>query len=66
VNSHRNFSSTIGSKRLTGVTNWARNRNAKLLLGEFAGGNNAGCNVAITDMLNYIHNNDDVWLGWTW
>jgi hypothetical protein len=63
-------SETIGQERLVAVTNWLRNNNRKGFLGEFAVANSTiGAGIgdeAITNMLNYIEANDDVWLGWTW
>jgi endoglucanase len=63
-------SATIGQERLVSITNWLRDNNKKAFLGEFAVANSTiGAGVgdeAITNMLNYIDNNDDVWLGWTW
>jgi endoglucanase len=63
-------SQTIGVERLTAVTNWMRNNNRKAFLGEFAVANSTiGAGIgdeAITNMLAYMNDNDDVWLGWTW
>jgi endoglucanase len=59
-------STTIGSQRLTGFTNWLKNNNKKGFLGEFGGGANATCNAAIDDMLKHIESNASVWLGWSY
>jgi endoglucanase len=63
-------SATIGQERLVAVTNWLRDNNRKAFLGEFAVANSTiGAGIgdeAIANMLNYMDNNDDVWLGWTW
>lgn len=63
-------SSTIGRDRLTGFTDWLRTNNKKGFLGEFAvAASTIGSGIgdeAITNMLGYIENNADVWLGWTW
>jgi endoglucanase len=59
-------SSTIGSQRLQAFTGWARANGYRALLGELAGASNATCNLAVTDMLNYVQANTDVWAGWTW
>jgi endoglucanase len=66
-------SETIGQERLVAVTNWLKTNNRKAFLGEFAvanstiggGPSNIG-DEAMTNMLQYIEDNDDVWLGWTW
>ena len=58
--------STIGSSRVSDATGWLR-ANGKLgILGEYAGGPNTICMDAITDMLNYMEDNSDVWKGAMW
>lgn len=59
-------SSTIGSQRLAEVSSWARTNNKKIFLGEFNFGNNSTCNAAAEDMLRYIDNNLNVWIGWSY
>jgi endoglucanase len=63
-------SATIGVERLTAVTNWLRDNNRKAFLGEFAVANSTiGAGIgdeALANMLTYINDNNDVWLGWTW
>ena len=63
-------SATIGVERLTAVTNWLRDNNRKAFLGEFAVANSTiGAGIgdeALANMLTYMNDNDDVWLGWTW
>jgi endoglucanase len=59
-------SSTIGSEKLKDFTEWLRKNNKLGFLGEFAGGRNDICYLALDDMLNYIDANSDVWLGWTY
>ncbi len=60
------ISTTIGSERLSGWVKWLRDNKMRGMLGEFAGGNNATCNAAVTDMLTYMMANSDVVDGWTW
>lgn len=60
------ISSTIGSERLAGWVKWLRDNKLRGMLGEFAGGNNATCNAAVTNMLTYMMTNADVVDGWTW
>lgn len=59
-------SETIGRERLVAFVNWLRKHERKGFLGEFAGANNARCNVAVRDMLEFIHASGDVLVGWTW
>jgi endoglucanase len=66
-------SATIGRERLVDFTNWLHANNKRGFLGEFAVPNSRiGSNAnqigdeAIDNMLDYIEENDDVWLGWTW
>lgn len=66
-------SATIGQERLVAFTNWMHSNNRRGFLGEFAVANSkigtSGSQIgdeAIHNMLNYIENNDDVWLGWMW
>ena len=63
----------IGVKRLTNFTNWLKQNNLKGFLGEFAvansrigdGEDDVGDEV-IDNMLDYMEENSDVWIGWTW
>ncbi len=59
-------SSTIGSERLSAFTDWLRQYKKIGFLGEFGTANNDTCNQALENMLSYIEQNQDVWLGWTW
>ncbi|MHC2018736.1 glycoside hydrolase family 5 protein [Methylobacterium sp. CM6247] len=56
-------SQTIGVERLTAITNWARETGAKLYLGEFGVAANALSLTALTNMLNFVEQNADVWQG---
>ncbi|WP_369935610.1 glycoside hydrolase family 5 protein [Xanthomonas tesorieronis] len=58
-------SATIGSEKLQGFTAWLRANGYKGFLGEFGASSNATCMAALDDMLGYVHDNADVWLGWT-
>jgi endoglucanase len=60
------ISPTIGSERLAAFTGWLREHGQRGFLGEFAGGRNDTCYAALDDMLAYINQNSDVWLGWTY
>ncbi|GAA0746582.1 glycoside hydrolase family 5 protein [Ideonella azotifigens] len=65
-NSANCVSTTIGVERLSGFTAWLRSHGKRGFLGEFAGGNNATCQAAVTGMLDHLGANRDVWNGWTW
>lgn len=54
-----------GENRLGDVTQWARKNKWSLYLGEFAGGNTAQCAIEVSDHINYMESNRDVWKGWT-
>lgn len=57
---------TIGSQALKGFTQWLRANGKQGFLGEFAGGNNDACRAAVSDLLDHLDANKDVWVGWTW
>ncbi len=59
-------SATIGSERLKAATAWLKSTGKKGILGEFAGGSNAQCKSAVTDLLTYMAANKDVWTGALW
>jgi endoglucanase len=59
-------SRTIGSERLKTFTTWLGEHGQKGFLGEFGGARNDTCYAALDDMLGYIDQNQDVWLGWTY
>jgi len=59
-------SSTTGSEGLKVFTQWLRDNKFKGFLGEWAGGRNSVCYQAIQDITNYIDQNSDVFLGWSW
>jgi len=59
-------SGTVGIERLTAFTAWLNTNGKRGFLGEFAGGNNSTCQDAVTQMLNYMETNSNVWVGWTW
>jgi endoglucanase len=61
----------IGVSRLTDFTNWLRANNLRGFLGEFGlawsriAPGDIGA-ATLTNMLDFLQNNADVWLGWTW
>lgn len=59
-------SRTIGSERMKGFVGWLREHKKKGFLGEFAAADNSTCNAAVKDMLDYLHANADVIVGWAW
>lgn len=56
----------VGATRLAAFTKWLRENNKKGFLGEFGWGDNAGCKVEATALLNHIKANSDVMIGWTY
>jgi endoglucanase len=56
----------IGVQRLSGVTQWLRTHNRRGFLGEFGVPRTELSYQALDRMLNFIHMNDDAWLGWTY
>jgi aryl-phospho-beta-D-glucosidase BglC (GH1 family) len=59
------YSETAGSSALQGFTEWARSLGFKAFIGEFAGTyTDPVCVKAIPDMLNFVINNQDVFVGW--
>ncbi|HEY0333325.1 MAG TPA: glycoside hydrolase family 5 protein [Stenotrophomonas sp.] len=59
-------SASIGVDKLRGVTEWLRQQGRQGFLGEFAGGPGEVCQQAVDNLLAFIEQNSDVWLGWTW
>jgi endoglucanase len=59
-------SRTIGVERLKEATAWLKQHRKVGIIGEFAGGNNEQCKVAIRGMLEYMVQNKDVWKGALW
>jgi endoglucanase len=59
-------SATAGRERLAPFVAWLRANKKKGFIGEFAGGNNATCKAAISDMLGYMNAQTDVLMGWLW
>lgn len=59
-------SDTEGTKILTAITGWARTNHKQLFLGEFAVGANPTCLATLTNLMDFMNTNSDVWYGWTW
>ena len=57
---------TIGSGRLSYVTEWLRSHHYRGFLGEFGSGRSATCLSALGDVLGYMDSHADVWAGWTY
>jgi endoglucanase len=57
-------SETIGAARMQQVTDWLRQRGARGLLAEFGAPGNRLCLKAMDELLDYVAQNTDVWLGW--
>ena len=56
----------VGSERLIAVTSWLREQRAKAILGEFGAPATPTCLAALDDLLAFLRNNGDVWIGWTY
>jgi endoglucanase len=54
----------VGSERLKAFEAWARARQIKAFLGEFAAGRDAQSLEALKDICTTMRNNSDVWMGW--
>ncbi len=59
-------SETVGVERLRVFTEWLRKHGKKGFLGEFSGGSGAVCLSAITNVVIYLEQNKDVYVGWTY
>jgi endoglucanase len=58
--------SSAGRQRLAGVTRWLRQERAKAILAEFGTPPTPTCLSALDDLLTYLEENGDVWVGWTY
>ncbi|GEM_PF-970275 len=54
-----------GSTRLVKATQWAEAHDFQLFLGEAGVGKNSQAYKEMGDMMQYMENHDDTWLGWT-
>ncbi|WP_437290929.1 glycoside hydrolase family 5 protein [Sorangium sp. So ce406] len=59
-------SETVGVERLKGFTAWLRKHGKKGFLGEFSGGASAVCLKAIANVVIYLEQSKDVYVGWTY
>lgn len=59
-------SEQIGAQKLRSFTDWLHRHSKQGFLGEFAGGSDPVCLAALDAMLEHIHANAEVWLGWTY
>ena len=59
-------SETIGTERLTAFTQWLREHKKRGFLGEFGVSKADNCLKTLDNMIDFIHQSDDVWLGWTY
>jgi endoglucanase len=49
---------------MVNATVWAAANNVKLLLGEFGGGSNATCYLALKEQIDFVESRRDAWNGW--
>ena len=54
---------TVGSERLQVATQWLKTKGKQGIIGEFAGSILNDCENAVVDMLSYMGNHTDVWMG---
>jgi endoglucanase len=59
-------SATVGSARLTAFTQWMSANHVRGFLGEFGVSSDPTCLSALDDMLSYVDQHRDGWIGWTW
>jgi len=59
-------SETIGVQTLASFTQRLRQTGKRGFLGEFGGAADPTCLAALDSMLNFMNQNRDVWLGWTY
>ena len=48
------------------MTAWLRSHGVQGFIGEFAGGDNAVCEQAVTNTLSHLAANADAYWGWSW
>ena len=56
----------VGRQRLEGITRWLREERAQAILGEFGGDRSETCLAALDDLLLFLRENGDVWIGWNY
>lgn len=56
----------VGPKRLASATAWLRQHGLRGFLGEFGFGNDPDSLAAGRNLLQYLRDNGDAWLGWTY
>ncbi|NLN61460.1 MAG: glycoside hydrolase family 5 protein [Myxococcales bacterium] len=57
---------TIGSRMMKVFTQWLRDNNKRGFLGEFGVLDDAVCQACLRDHLQYLEDNGDVYIGWTY
>ncbi|MEM6794362.1 MAG: cellulase family glycosylhydrolase, partial [Acidobacteriota bacterium] len=55
-----------GAAQLEAVTGWLQTHGRLALLGEFAGANSEACRNAIEEVLAFMEEHPEQWIGWTW
>lgn len=59
-------SSTIGSQRISAFTDWLRATDNRGFLGEFGVAGTNICREALTDLVETLDRDKEIWLGWTY
>jgi len=56
----------IGVARIVEFEKWLRANHKKAFLGEFGAGGNTTCFAAVSNVLEELRKNSDIWLGWAY
>ena len=56
----------VGVESLKGFTDWARKNRKRGFLSHFGTGSDQTCLDALDNALQFIAENNDIWLGWTY
>lgn len=56
----------IGARRITALNTWLQTNNKKAFLGEFGAAKSDTCYAATYNLLTAIHQNPNLWIGWTY
>jgi endoglucanase len=57
---------SAGGRLLSPVTEWLRERKLRAFLAEFGGSAEPACLEALDKTLQFMGENNEVWLGWAW
>jgi endoglucanase len=60
------ISADVGAVRIADLNMWLQTNKKKAFLGEFGGAKSDVCYGATYNLLTAVHNNPDLWIGWTY